>query len=192
MSGASLETERAPSGHFLDDLKATIATQANKVAVCFQDHSLSYGDLDRGARAWALLLREAGVEPGDRVAIITPEKRSFLTAHLGTLYAGAISLPLNPRFTREELRFFLGDSDARGVVAGKGQYSVVESLQSELPELRGLLSDVQPLRAHQSAFAEPAIGSDTPCLMLYSSGTTGRPKGVVHTHANLSSSLRAL
>jgi malonyl-CoA/methylmalonyl-CoA synthetase len=137
-------------------------------------------------------LCESGVEPGDRVAITTPEKQSFLAAHLGTLFAAAVSLPLNPRFTREELRFFLADSGARAVVAGDDQYPVVESLRAELPELRAVFPDVQPSSTERNAFSDFAVGSDAPCLMLYSSGTTGRPKGVVHTHANLASSLRAL
>ena len=103
-----------------------------------------------------------------------------------------MSLPLNPRFTREELRFFLANSGARVIIAGDDQYPVVKLLRSELPELAAVLPDAQPAVARQDAFADLEVGGDDPCLMLYSSGTTGRPKGVVHTHANLSSSLRAL
>ena len=102
------------------------------------------------------------------------------------------SSPLNPRFTKEELRFFLADSGARAVVAGEKQYPVVDSLRADLPELLVVLSDAQPSGTLGNSVSEPAVGSDAPCLILYSSGTTGRPKGVVHTHANLSSSLRAL
>jgi malonyl-CoA/methylmalonyl-CoA synthetase len=192
MSEASRENQVRPSGHFLDELRATIAIRGNEEAIRFRDCSFTYGDLDLGARCWARLLCESGVEPGDRVAIATPRKQSFLMAHLGTLYAAAVSLPLNPRFTREELRFFLADSGARAVVAGDDQYPVVDSLRSELPELRAVFPDAQPSGTHLNAFSDSAIGSDAPCLMLYSSGTTGRPKGVVHTQANLSSSLGAL
>ena len=61
-----------------------------------------------------------GVAAGDRVALLTVEKRPFLAAHLGALYAGAVALPLNPRFTRDELRYFLADSGAVAAVVGDG------------------------------------------------------------------------
>jgi len=178
--------------HFLDELRATFATRGSEKAILYRDDSLTCGDLDRLARSWACSLQDRGVGPGDRVAIITPEKLRFLGAHLGALYAGAVSLPLNPRFTREELRYFLEDSAARVVVAGDGERPVVESLAAELPELHAVLADAHPAHAPQRSYSEPAIAPDAPCLLLYSSGTTGRPKGVVHTHANLASSLRAL
>jgi malonyl-CoA/methylmalonyl-CoA synthetase len=192
MTEASRETRAEPSGHFLDELRTVFVLRANREAVTYKDRAITFGELDGWARCWARSLRESGVEPGDRVAIMTPEKLSFLAAHLGTLYAGAVSLPLNPRFTREELRYFLADSGASGVVAGDEPYAIVESLQPELPELRAVLHDEQPSEDLPLTLSEPKVGSDAPCFMLYSSGTTGRPKGVVHSHANVSSSLRAL
>ena len=192
MTKSSQENRVESTRYFLDDLRATFATRANQEAVRCKDRSFTYRELEGWARCWAWSLHEAGVEPGDRVAIATPEKLPFLAAHLGTIYAAAVSLPLNPRLTREEVRYFLEDSGARVVVAGSDQYAVVESLRDDLPELRMVLADAQPSYLPQNASTEPEIGSDSPCLMLYSSGTTGQPKGVVHTHANVASSLHAL
>src|SRR5262245_35130659 len=103
------------SGHFLDELKSTFASRASQPAIDHKETSWTYGDLDAKARRCAGRLSRLGVEPGDRVAIVTSEKLPFLAAHLGTLYAGGISLPLNPRFTPDELLFFLRDSGARAV-----------------------------------------------------------------------------
>jgi malonyl-CoA/methylmalonyl-CoA synthetase len=192
MSDVSQENHGEKSGHFLAELRTTIDSQPNAPAITHQETSLTYGDLDNRAKHAAAWLRQMGVEPGERVAIATPQKLPFLAAHLGAMYAGGISLPLNPRLTGEELRYFLQDSDARVAVVGALERPVVESLRVDLPELHAVLDDVAVWNAAASPFCEPAIRCDNPCLMIYSSGTTGRPKGVVHTHANLSASLRSL
>src|SRR5262249_10133756 len=151
-----------------------------------------YRELDTLARNGAAYLQNLGVATGDRIVLLTANKLSFLATHLATLYAGAVSLPLNPRFTREELRFFLSDSGARIAVVDENARPVVESLQSDLPELKAIVPDSSILDAPPSVWHEPMLSPDDPCLMLYSSGTTGWPKGIVHTHANVASSLSAL
>src|SRR4051812_16391110 len=99
------------AGHFLDELRATFADRGGRPALVYEGQTFTYGDLEARARRCAGWFRGLGVGPGDRVAIATPEKLPFLAAHLGATVAGAVSLPLNPRFTREELRFFLADSE---------------------------------------------------------------------------------
>jgi malonyl-CoA/methylmalonyl-CoA synthetase len=132
------------------------------------------------------------VQPGDRVALCTPNKLPFLVAHLGTVFAGAVSLPLNPRFPREDMRFFLNDSGARVAVVGAENRALVEELSPELPALQEVVDDGAVGEVAGGSFREPALTADEPALMIYSSGTTGWPKGVVHCHANMGSSLRAL
>ena len=101
-------------------------------------------------------------------------------------------LPLNPRYTREEMRYFLNDSEARVVVAGTEQIELLDGLVAELSNPPKVLPDTAALDASAGGFREPTVAADDPCLMLYSSGTTGWPKGIVHTHANVSGSLRAM
>jgi len=192
MSETVQEDRAGESGHFLHELRASLASHASRTAILYKDSSVTYGELDARARRWAARLQQLGVEPGDRVAIVTAAKLPFLAAHLGTLHAAAVSLPLNPRSTADELRYFLQDSGARTVVAGDDERCVIDSLRAELPDLHDVLADAEVWDARASHFSEPAIGCEAACLMLYSSGTTGRPKGVVHTHANLASSLRGL
>jgi malonyl-CoA/methylmalonyl-CoA synthetase len=196
MGGAGPSTSDGAKrrGHFLEELRSTFNQRSSRRAVAFADGSRTFGELDALACRSAALLQARGVAPGDRVALLTPEKRSFLSAHLGTLYAGAVALPLNPRFTRDELRYFLADSDSSVAVAGDAQRPVVESLRDELPTLRAIVADTEMTSPTTPAtsYRDPHPPESAPCLMLYSSGTTGQPKGVVHTHANLASSLRAL
>jgi malonyl-CoA/methylmalonyl-CoA synthetase len=179
-------------GHFLDELRATFAARAERPALVVRDQVFSFSELDRRARRCAAWYQGLGVEPGDRVALITGEKLPFLAAHLGAIYAGGVALPLNPRFTRDELRYFLADSEARVAVSGAEQKTVVESLRSDLPELRAVVDDSAFWEAPEGHDCIPSVDAAAPCLILYSSGTTGRPKGVVHSHANLAASLHGL
>jgi malonyl-CoA/methylmalonyl-CoA synthetase len=177
---------------FLESLRSTFVERAAEPAIEHRGRIYSYGELDDLAQRCAARLQGLGLERGDRVALYTPEKLAFLIAHLGTLYAGGISLPLNPRFTREEMRYFLSDSGARLAVAGTEGTPVLEGLRGELPELQEVIADASALDLPSAPFREPRMTADDPCLLIYSSGTTGWPKGIVHTQANLASSLYAL
>jgi malonyl-CoA/methylmalonyl-CoA synthetase len=192
MTNSSPEDCARRPGHFLDELRATFADRADRPAIVYQGRAWTYGELDVKARRCAARLRQLGAARGDRVAIATSEKLPFLAAHLGTLHAAAVSLPLDPRLPGDALRSLLWDSGARVVVAGRDVYPVVNAMRADLPGLRALLLDAEAWDAPDAALSEPAIARDAACLILYTSGTTGRPRGVVHTHASLASGLRAL
>lgn len=179
-------------GHFLDELQTTFADRADQPAIRYEGQVLTFGAINERVRKSAGWLQGLGVEAGDRVVVATSRKLPFVAAHLGAIAAGGVSLPLNPRFTREELKFFLADSGARVVVAGDDLRATIEALRPELPELRAVVADVEAWDPPESTFRAPTVAADDPCLILYSSGTTGRPKGVVHSHANLASSLHGL
>jgi malonyl-CoA/methylmalonyl-CoA synthetase len=177
--------------HFLQGLRDQFSRRAGHPALVYRERVYSYGELEAQARRWAARLQALGVAPGDRVALSTPDKVPFLFAQLGALFAGAVSLPLNPGFTREELRFFLADSQAKVAVVGAVNHAVVEGLRSDLPALQAVVTDTPPAEV-AGGFQEPTPSAEDACLLIYSSGTTGWPKGIVHTHASLGSGLRAL
>ncbi len=177
---------------FVAELRASFAAHANRSALVYRERTYTYADLERRAASAAALLQRCGMGPGDRVVLCTPDKLPFLVAHLGVLLGGGVSLPLNPRFTREELRYFLSDSGAAVVIAGPQERPLLEELARDLPGVRGVLADEEVASAADALPAAIEAGADEPCLMIYSSGTTGLPKGVVHTHANLAASLAAL
>src|SRR5262249_25099946 len=158
------------------ELRTTVAERTAQPALVHNNVTYTYAEIDRRAQCCAGLFQGLGVEQGDRVVVATSEKLPFLAAHLGAIYAGGCSLPLNPRSTRDELHFFLRNSAARVAVVGPETRRVVEELLPELPELRALIDPGAAWEAPEGPFREPSVGADDACLILYSSGTTGRPK----------------
>ena len=178
--------------HFLQELRTTFGDRSNSPALTYRGRDYSYSELDKLARRWAAWLQHRGVASGARVVLVTEDKFAFLIAHLGTLFAGCVSVPLNPRFTAEEIRYFLTDSGASVAVAAPDQVALLEGMQTVLPSLSAIVADAAVFDAPSASYHEPRTGADDACLIIYSSGTTGWPKGVVHTHANVAASLRAL
>ena len=168
MNAADVLLARAPRLH---DQPALLTAQG----------AVTYGELaDRAART-ATALTAMGVQRGDAVALLLKDSLLFCAAYLGALRAGAIAIPLNPRLPVADLVYVIEDSRARLVLADAEQ--LPESLRSAP---RVVMRDTleAAVDAAQPSSAAAAMADDDPAFMLYSSGTTGRPKGVVHSHAN--------
>jgi long-chain acyl-CoA synthetase len=157
-------------------------------ALKLDDEVLSYSALDDASARVASLLREHGVEPGDRVALMLPNVPQFAIVYYGVLRAGAVVLPMNILFKRREVAFLLGDSEAKLLAAWHGCAGEAELGAGETGaeclvvapgEFEQLLGSVDPFA--EVVRREP---SDT-AVILYTSGTTGTPKGAELTHANL-------
>ena len=137
----------------------------------------SYGDIERRSDAFALGLRERGLRRGDRVAILAANSAEFLTAFLGTMRAGMVSVPVNWKLPAEGVNFILDDCDARLVLCDATRRTLLRGNWPAVvieEEFGTLLSDGD-MRVVKAEDAEPA-------MFLYTSGSTGRPKGVVLSH----------
>ncbi len=167
---------RAASGH------------PDRVALRMDDLTLTYAQLREAAGRMATLLAAHGVEPGDRVGIMLPNVPAFPIAFYGALAAGGVVVPMNPLLKSREVAYYLGDSGARVVLAwqaaageaAKGAADAgTEAITVESPDLAGLLA------GHEPATADPGRHDHDDAVILYTSGTTGRPKGAELTHAGL-------
>ncbi|MFC6016388.1 long-chain fatty acid--CoA ligase [Plantactinospora solaniradicis] len=165
----------------------------NRVAVVHDDREWTYAAVaDRANRA-AHALRSLGVRPGDRVGYLGPNHPTFLEAFFGTGQLGAVFVPLNIRLAAPELAFILADCGVDVLIYAPGQSAVVAALR-ELVALRHTVAlepcgddpDYATLldRAASDPLDEP-VPLDETGVVLYTSGTTGRPKGVRLSHGNL-------
>jgi long-chain acyl-CoA synthetase len=154
------------------------AVRPDHPALIAGDEILSWADLDAAVdRCAAGLLALTGA-PGDRVAIALPDSLDFAVAILGAFRAGLTAVPVNPGYTRPELAHVLGDSGARVLVATDDVHSRVDDGPVRVPP-----KVPDPGGPPVALPAEPA--ADAVGLLLYTSGTEGRPKGAMLTHAAL-------
>lgn len=173
-------------------MQRTAARDPARTALVFEGHALGYGALDRRAGAAAARLRAAGVEAGDRVALLLPNVPAFPVAFFGALRLGAIAVPINPTLTAEELDFLLTEVGATVLVstptiAARLAPSTRALVRVVLLDEHGLTEG--PLDDDPAPAPVP-VADDTPAVIIFSSGTTGRPKGVTLSHGNIASNVR--
>ena len=159
----------------------------------------SCADVEAEAARYAHLLCGRGVIPGDRVAMQVEKSPRALVLYLACLRAGAVCLPLNPAYSERELDYFLGDAEPRVVVGRPGSADGLAALceRHGIGEPLTLDADdggalVEASRAMPDRFDTVERGPGDLAALLYTSGTTGRPKGAMLTHANLSSNAEVL
>ena len=169
-------------------LRDRAADAADRVAIRWQGRTISYGDLDGRVDAAAGALAGLGVVPGDRVALVLGNTPTFVESYLGALRAGAAVVPLNPGLTAEELRFALEDSGAVVCVSMAGAADAVR--QAAPAATTVVVAGAGPGEWSELLGAAPAAPAverapEDIAAIVYTSGTTGRPRGAMLTRANL-------
>jgi malonyl-CoA/methylmalonyl-CoA synthetase len=158
-----------------------LASRGGRTAIRGAGASVSYAELDRAARAHAARLVADGIRPGDRVAVWAIPDLATVAAVVGNALVGAPTVPLNPSVGEGELAHVLRDAAPRAVLA------------ADAAPFRARTPNVQAIALDGPAPPPPrAPAPDDPLLVLYTSGTTGPPKGAVITHANAAFDLDAL
>ncbi len=165
------------------------AASPEAVAVRLGPLELTYSELDDRSARLAALLREKGLQQGDRVGVMLPNVLEFPIAYYGVLRAGGVVVPMNVLLKRREIAFYLEDSGAKLLLAWHGFAAEAregaadagaELIEVEPEAFAELLGDREP----ETEIAETE--EDDTAVILYTSGTTGKPKGAELTHFNLS------
>ncbi|MGQ9367184.1 class I adenylate-forming enzyme family protein [Azospirillum sp. A39] len=187
--------------HFLRD---TARRMPDKTALIAGKVRRSFAELERDSDAVAAALQAQGVGRGDRVAIMLENSVEYVTAFFGALKAGAVYVPVNPSTKADKLAFILNDGGVRALVAPVALARVALPALEEAPSVAATLwvGPAVPERAGAASYATAVAAGGIPAdaglidqdlaAILYTSGTTGKPKGVMLTHANLCATNRSI
>ena len=169
-------------------LTDTAARSPERAAIRLDERELSYAQLDRAAARVAGLLHAKGMRPGDRVGVMLPNVPYFAVVYYGILRAGGVVVPMNVLLKEREVGYYLSDPGARLLFAwhafadaahGGSDGAHADCLLVEPGDFEGLLGRSEPVEE-----VAKRAGGDT-AVILYTSGTTGTPKGAELTHDNL-------
>jgi len=216
--GQRAEIERAAGGEagqtVADHLAATAERWGGDPAFSDRDdggpwQTITWEQTRRHALELAAALIDLGLQPGERVALMLPNRVEHVLADLGVMHAGGVPVTFYATLAPDQIRFVAGDCDARiAVLDGEGELARWQPVLAELPGLKKIIvrdtaacpagdpylswADFmvlgrERLAAAPAAVAErvAAIGPDDPATVLYTSGTTGNPKGVIITHRSV-------
>jgi long-chain acyl-CoA synthetase len=170
------------------------ARDPEQLAVKLDDFALNYGLLEQAAKRIAGMLAARGVEPGDRVALMLPNVPHFVVAYYGILRAGAVVVPMNVLNKQREVEYYLRDSGAKLLFIW---HDFAEEAEPAAADVGCGSISVKPGEFEQTLFATDPVeelvdcASDDTAVLLYTSGTTGTPKGAELTHDNLLRNCRA-
>ncbi len=159
---------------------------AGRPAAVETSRRLCYAELDLHDRNLGWRLQECGLRAGERVAILDANSIGFLCAYFAAAAVGAILVPLNTRLAARELAEILRDAEARVLLVSEGFRGLVQALESEeTPVDSTLFLDEPPRPTRSGRFRPVALEPEDLAHLYYTSGTTGRSKGVMLTHRNV-------
>ena len=183
-----------------DFLKRALVAHSNKEAIVCGATRLNYGQFGERVNRWSNAMSGLGIRKGDRVAMLSQNCHRILEAFFGTPLLGSILMPLNFRLVPDDFEYILNHGGAKVLIVEEGLTNLIDSIRDKLETVEHFIVasedskgdaegwlDYETLLAQASRDAPPSVEIDEneTSALLYTSGTTGRPKGVMLTHRNL-------
>ncbi|GAB2697709.1 fatty-acid--CoA ligase FadD5 [Nocardia thraciensis] len=190
------EPIRSRRNHWNNQIAAHALMRPDAVAIRFRGRDTTWKQLHERSLKFADALARRGVGFGDRVLILALNHPEYLEAVFGINALGAIAVPVNFRLTPPEVAYIVADSGAKAVVTDAVLQPLATGVMAQSPALETCISiggqSADGVTGYDDALAEEGephvpldIPEDTPCLIMYTSGTTGSPKGAILSHANM-------
>jgi long-chain acyl-CoA synthetase len=165
-------------------LTASAERDPRKAAIVLENESIRYEQLDRATTSLARWFLRQGLKPGDRIAIYWPNSIETVKLLFACFKAGMVAVPINVRMKAPEIAYILKHSKAAMYFAHRDLLAVAEEARSGCGQLDAIQTTLEA--AYKGDLLPlPVVNDDDPALLLYTSGTTARPKGATHTHRTL-------
>ena len=168
-----------------DLLSASATRNPQRAAIIFEDKSVSYEALEQNTTRLAKWFLQQGCKPGDRIAFYWPNSIEIAELYFACFKAGLIAVPVNVLMKAHEVSYVLEHSKAVMCFARPDLAQVVMEAGQNCASLRAIHTAVESLTKGELEVQLPEVSLSDPALILYTSGTTARPKGVTHTHRTL-------
>lgn len=196
MRSVGLEENRARGLSFGETLARHSRVQPNKIAMIYGDQKFTYSEINARVNSLANALLDMGVKYGDKVAVFFRNNNRILESYYAIAKLGAIAVPLNYRFVGPELHYIIDNADAMTLIYQEDFISTIQGIRKDLKQVRNYICAGSQIPEKDHSYegliskypsVEPPIyvKDDDVAFMLYTSGTTGKPKGVIWTHKGI-------
>jgi len=171
---------------FMTDILQNYATQqANATATVYEDKQMTYSEFYQHSEHFAAYLQQQGYEKNDVIALYTLNSDLFLIAYIGIQLAGYVAMPINTKLSAREVDFIVSHSQAKGLIYDERIAAILADVAYVFQHVIAL-NDMKTIIEQNEGQRQPVqLQADDTAVVMYTSGTTGKPKGVMLTHQNI-------